>query len=336
MLAPFGYAYGRLAHLRRRFYSTDLLKSEKLPKAVVSIGNLTVGGTGKTPVVDAVLDQIEKEGKRACVLTRGYGRKNPSDEPLILKASSQTSEGGDEPLWLARRHPRSVIAVGSDRIAASRIVSNNIDIFILDDGLQHLRIKRDLDIVLLDCTRPLWHYRPLPWGYGREDFSSLKSTDIIILTRVNQAADGHVSLLLKILNGLGLRQIHKSQITVSGCEDVWTSKEVSLAKKRTFLVSGIGNPESFEKSALDVGADIVAHEKKGDHFDYNQKDIEHMVEQAKEKGAEILLLTEKDAIKWQELSAPHLGQLLVAKLVTTLEFNPPLPRIYELAVNGPR
>ena len=105
LLAPLGFAYGEIAGLRRKFYSSHILKSEKLARPVVSVGNLTVGGTGKTPLVDAILQQIESGGKSACVLTRGYGREN-SETSVILDSASPTALGGDEPVWLARRPPQ--------------------------------------------------------------------------------------------------------------------------------------------------------------------------------------------------------------------------------------
>jgi tetraacyldisaccharide 4'-kinase len=202
----------------------------------------------------------------------------------------------------------------------------------LDDGHQHLQIQRDLDIVLLDCTRPFWHYHPLPWGYAREGFSSLQESDIVILTRVNQSDPAQIEAILKILSSLKITSVIKCEIKAGHCEELKSRDAVEIRGKRTYLVSGIGNPESFEKSVGSSGAMIVGHDKRADHFQYTEKNIAAFMKAAKGKNSEILLLTEKDAVKWEEFHIPSSGTLKIAKLLTTLEFNPPLPRIYDLAL----
>jgi tetraacyldisaccharide 4'-kinase len=331
LLAPVGLAYGRITQVRNQLYTQEFLKSEKLDKPVVSVGNLTVGGTGKTPLVDALLTQFEKQSLKACVLTRGYGRLYNRAGSQVITRDSSPLDCGDEPVWLARRHPKSAVVVGGDRVESSRLV-RDADIFVLDDGLQHLRIKRDLDIVLLDCTIPHWHYRPLPWGYGREDFSGIKRSDIVILTRVNQAEPTHVLEVKNMVKTEGVTQIFESRIVPISTQELWTSKVVEIKNKKIFLVSGIANPKSFEKTVRDLGPQILEHDVRADHYVYSQESLSEIFMRAQKLGADVILTTEKDAVKWNELK-PVSNGIVAAQLITEMEFQPPLTGIYGLASN---
>jgi len=327
LLAPVGMAFGGITELRNQLYAKEFIRSEKLNRPVVSVGNLTVGGTGKTPVVDAILTQIENQNLRACVLTRGYGRLNLDTSSKIINSESSPLDCGDEPVWLARRHQKSVVVVGADRVASSQLVESP-DIYILDDGLQHLRIKRDLDIVLLDCTAPHWHYKPLPWGYGRESFSGIKRSDLVILTRVNQAILEQVENLKNTVKGFGVSKIIESQLAVASCKDIWAGQNKNIIGKKVYLVSGIANPKSFEKSAIDFGAQVVGHDMKADHYIYTQDCIDKVSAQAENLGAEFIVTTEKDGVKIRLLKDRGVP---MGELQMKMEFQPQLPGIYDLA-----
>ncbi len=331
LLAPVGLAYGGITQIRNQLYTQEFLKSEKLDKPVVSVGNLTVGGTGKTPLVDALLTQFEGQNLKACVLTRGYGRLNNQAGSQIISRSSSPRDCGDEPLWLARRHPRSAVVVGGDRVKSSKLV-RDADIFVLDDGFQHLRIKRDLDIVLLDCTVPHWHYRPLPWGYGREDFSGIKRSDIVILTRVNQAKSEHVLEIKNMVKAQGVSQVFESRIVPLSAQELWTSKVVEVEKKKIFLVSGIANPKSFEMTVKGLGAQVLDHDVRPDHYVYSQESLNEIFSSAENLGADVVLTTEKDAVKWSELKSAS-NKIVAAQLRTEMEFQPQLTGIYGLAAD---
>lgn len=331
LLAPLGLAYGGITQVRNQLYTQEFLKSEKLDKPVVSVGNLTVGGTGKTPLVDALLTQFEKQNLKACVLTRGYGRLNHRSGSQLITRDSSPLDCGDEPIWLARRHPKSAVVVGGDRVESAKLV-RDADIFVLDDGLQHLRIKRDLDIVLLDCTVPHWHYRPLPWGYGREDFSGIKRSDIVILTRVNQAASDHVLEIKNRARAEGVIQIFESRIVPISVQELWTSKIIEIKNKKIFLVSGIANPRSFEKTVRDLGAQILDHDMRPDHYVYSQESLDEIFSRGTKLGADVVLTTEKDAVKWSELKSPA-SNLTGAQLIIEMEFQPQLTGIYGLVTN---
>src|SRR5919202_1133451 len=194
-LAPLGLLYGAVTRARMRLYRTGLLKTENVGAPVVSVGNLTTGGTGKTPLVEWVARAVAGEGLRACVLTRGYGR---ADEARRVVASNgarvlaEVAECGDEPRLLAEK----LVGVASvvcdrDRVAAARWARAELgaEVFVLDDGFQHLRIARDLDIVTLDATAPWGGGRLLPRGRLREPPAALARAGCVVITRAELAGD---------------------------------------------------------------------------------------------------------------------------------------------------
>src|SRR5205085_4225613 len=194
-LAPLGTLYGALVRTRLRLYRSGLLKTENVGAPVISVGNITAGGTGKTPLVEWAARALAGEGRRACVLTRGYGR---ADERRRVVASDGRSvladarECGDEPRLLAEKLLGAASVVcDRDRVAAARWAREHLgaDAFVLDDGFQHLRIARDLDIVTLDATAPWGGGRLLPRGRLREPPSSLARADCVVITRAELAGD---------------------------------------------------------------------------------------------------------------------------------------------------
>src|ERR671920_1180406 len=194
-LAPLGMLYGAVARARLRLYRSGFLKSERVGAPVVSVGNLTAGGTGKTPLVEWAARALWREGLRACVLTRGYGRAEEwrrvlaSDGARVL---AEAAECGDEPRLLAERLLGSASVVcDRDRVAAARWAREELGarVFVLDDGFQHLRIARDLDVVTLDATDPWGGGAMLPLGRLREPASGLARADCVVITRAQPAAD---------------------------------------------------------------------------------------------------------------------------------------------------
>lgn len=194
-LAPLGLLYGAVARARLRLYGSGLLKSERVGAPVVSVGNLTAGGTGKTPLVEWAARALAREGLRACVLTRGYGR---ADEGRRVVASdgervlAEVAECGDEPRLLAENLLGAASVVcDRDRVAAARWARGELgaEVFVLDDGFQHLRLARDLDIVTLDASAPWGGGHMLPRGLLREPRSGLRRADCVVITRAELAAD---------------------------------------------------------------------------------------------------------------------------------------------------
>src|SRR5215208_3969363 len=194
-LAPLGIIYGAVARARARLYRSGFLKAERAGVPVVSVGNLTAGGTGKTPLVEWAARALAREGLRACVLTRGYGRADESRRVVAsdgARVLAEVAECGDEPRLLAERLlGAAAVVCDRDRVAAARWARAELgaEVFVLDDGFQHLRLARDLDIVTLDATAPWGGGHMLPRGRLREPVSGLARADCVVITRAEQARD---------------------------------------------------------------------------------------------------------------------------------------------------
>jgi tetraacyldisaccharide 4'-kinase len=326
ILMPLGKIYSRLSQIRYFLYQKGHLKTEILDAPVISVGNLTVGGTGKTPFVDQLLTQLEKAEIKACVLTRGYGRS--TDEIIIVNGTTLPSAGGDEPVWLARRHPKSIVAVGANRVQGALAVAKLFkpDVYILDDGFQHFKIKRNLDIVLIDCTRPSWHYDVLPMGFGREPFSEIRRAQIVVLTRSNQVLSEVVDRLERQIQKLGVSNIFRSQILFKVAKDIGSGKEYDLRNKNVYLLSGIANPQSFESLVRNIGGNVLFHKEKPDHYSYTLESFLEILTDARKRGADLLVTTEKDAVKLKVFEKVDKA-VAVVQVETELQFTPPLPEI---------
>jgi len=329
-LAPFGLVYSFFVSIRNSFYARGIFKTKKLSKPVISVGNLTVGGTGKTPFVDILLTELESKNLKACVLTRGYGRK--SSNAVLITENTKIKDGGDEPVWLFQNHPSTKIVVDSDRVAGSKM-AGDVDVFILDDGMQHLEVHRDFEVTLIDVTRPLEDYHPLPWGLARENWSALRRSDIVILTRVNLATDEQVDSVVDQVLKQGVMDVIESSIHIEDCLSLETGEPIETTHKKVALVSAIGNPDSFEALVKTLDVQIVDHEKQVDHAAFINKKIQSLVARAKVRGADLILITEKDAVKWKEAGTTAY-EIPVAYVVTKLSFNPELPSIYDLATHS--
>jgi tetraacyldisaccharide 4'-kinase len=328
-LAPFGLIYGLVNRLRRYLYDIGFFRSQRLLKPVISVGNLTVGGTGKTPFVDVLLTQFENRGLKCGVLTRGYARN--STDTLLVSAQTTASEVGDEPQWLFGRHPQAKIAVGADRLNAAKLAPD-VDVYILDDGLQHLQIHRDFEITLIDATRPLSHYHPLPWGLARERFDVLRRSDLVILSRSNLANAEQLDLIADVIFKNGVLDLVEASFDPSGVSDVLTEEPKNISALKVGLVSAIGNPESFEQLIKNSGGNVAFHEKKADHRNYSMSDITRLEKKAATQSVGALLVTEKDAVKIRKLLQARGAVPLIPWLVASvkLNFDPELPNIYDL------
>jgi tetraacyldisaccharide 4'-kinase len=189
LLSPVGWLYGRIADIRNMLYEKGVLKSHMLGAKTISIGNITTGGTGKTPLVIYVAEILADAGEKVCILTRGYGRSNPRDRVLVSDGTNvlvDARTGGDEPVELARKlMGKAIIVADVDRVAAAAWAKEKFGItaFVLDDGFQHRRAKRDLDIVCVDATNPWGGSRMLPAGSLREPLKNLARSDAIVVTR---------------------------------------------------------------------------------------------------------------------------------------------------------
>jgi tetraacyldisaccharide 4'-kinase len=277
-----GSLFGGLARLRAAAYHRGLLRRDRPQGPVVSIGNLSVGGSGKTPVVRRVAEMLRDGGHEVAVLSRGYGGSFHGDALVVSDGKevlAGAAEAGDEPVMLARSLPGVVVAVGPRRDRVGRAVEARFGrrVHVLDDGFQHLRLARDLDIVCLDVED--LEDRPLPAGRLREGPEALARAHLILLTRLEAATEEKLDGLEK---RLGRERTHR-------------------VSHRVFLFAGIARPERLERDAEASGATVVGRAFFADHHRYRAKEIEGLAEKAWSAGAQALGTTAKDAVRLVDL-----------------------------------
>ena len=305
LLWPASKLYGIGVSIRTRFYASGWRKQKRLKAAVISVGNLSVGGTGKTPLVIWLAEKLVAQGQRVAILTRGYrGTAGSSDEVELMSSRLQN---------------RVIFGVGKNRFAEGQRIESRqaIDIFLLDDGFQHLQLVRDLDIVLMDASRPM--AQPLlPAGPMREPLSALTRAGIIIFTRTENAAGAREAIQrlsdLPIFAGstrlLGFRRIGSA---VSSLQTV-----ADLGSGPFFAFCGIGNPEAFVRDLQRWGIMPAGHMFLADHHRYTLEDVQAIDQAAKGVGAKGLLTTEKDS---RNLKDVHFSALPVFVSIIDLEIS---------------
>lgn len=272
---------------------------------VISVGNITLGGTGKTTFVEYLSGKLTKAGNKIVVLSRGYKRDS----------RRQGAQGvGDEPAMLQKKLPQAHIIVDKDRVKAAQkaIRDYAVDALILDDGLQQWRIFKDLEIVTIDAQDPFGNGLLLPAGFLREPLSALKRADIFVLTQVDFTRDiDSLTAKLKRINprALILESVHKPVGFSSVCKpDEFLSLD-ALRGKRAAIFSGIGNPRGFENCVTSLGINVGMSFRFADHHDYTQADINGIIKAAQEKNLDAIITTRKDAVKIRQLETGDWGIL---------------------------
>jgi len=291
-LLPLAWLYGMIGMLRNSCYDFGVLSSYRAPVAVVSVGNLVAGGTGKTPVVDWLVKEFIAQGKSPAVISRGYGGSFAGKVGVVslhgtLRLSAK--EAGDEPVLLARRNPQAKVFIARRRAdGVQQAIRADADIIILDDGFQHRAVQRDLDLVLLDARRPFANQWPLPAGLLREFPAALRRADMLLLTR----SKGD-----EISPFAGKRVFHSQHCLADKAVSL-DGEEVPferLKQKKLFAFAGIAEPKSFfaglEKAGLELSDTIAL----ADHCNFDSETIAQILVAAKDCDA--LLTTEKDAVK---------------------------------------
>jgi tetraacyldisaccharide 4'-kinase len=302
LLWPFTLPYGAAAHLRARAYRKGILKQQHLDGTVISVGNLTTGGTGKTPMVLAIAEHLLAEGKNVGILTRGYrGEKiapaSQHDSPTATKTTTTntlTATSDEVRLLQSRLGTRVQFGVGADRYEQGReLAKRGVNWFILDDGFQHLRLARDVDIVLIDATNPFSGGRLLPAGHLREPRSALARADIIVVTRSTRAPAIESAIRRDSAAPIFYARPRLDAIH-SFNEGPPARAVVPDALPKLFAFCGIGNPAAFLDDLRTWGLDIVGHKFFPDHHRYTARDAQEIQQQASATGASALICTEKD------------------------------------------
>ncbi len=310
-LGSWGYAAG--VRGRDMAYNKGWLLARRLPQPTICVGNITVGGTGKTPLVIRLAKDLMALGLRPAILLRGYKRAQPSRHPLLVRDAQQigatVAEAGDEAMELAARLPGACVGVGADRYAVGQHILKNhpIDCFILDDGFQHHRLQRDINIVTLDVTDPWGGGQLLPAGLLREPPESLRRADAVVLTHSASVGPDRLSVLRADVSqhmretSCLLESRHEPLGLMAVGED--KSQPLGYLKDKNILaISGIGNPRGFEETLQGQGAKIVGVLRLADHGGETSLVRQWIADNR--RSADAIIMTEKDAMRWEDIARP--------------------------------
>ncbi|HXT63048.1 MAG TPA: tetraacyldisaccharide 4'-kinase [Pyrinomonadaceae bacterium] len=306
-LAPFGALYSAAVKVRSTGYEKQFLKSHTVAAPVISVGNITVGGTGKTPLVQWAARRLAESGRRVCILTRGYRRENTKQRVVVSDGEqilSDVIQSGDEAMMLAQALlGKASVVCDVDRVAGAQwaIENLNAEVLLLDDGFQHRRLARDLDIVTIDASNPFGNGRLLPAGILREPINNLSRADCIVLTRVAHGAEP--KLIERIRQATNAPIMESRTVIERVCQLDGSEVGVdAFARQPVAAFCGIGNPRAFFKQLCSANFDVRHTTAFRDHQKYSQSDIDRISDHAKAKGAQALTTTAKDAVKLQELN----------------------------------
>jgi tetraacyldisaccharide 4'-kinase len=316
-LRVFALPYGLLLRFRAWGYVAGLLRSRRLDHPVISVGNLAAGGTGKTPMTALIARHLLSQGKRVAILSRGYGGSNR--RPRIVSDGKNlfmtAAEAGDEPYLLARDLPGVMVVVGANRYEVGKLAQQELqpDCFLLDDGFQHLRLQRDLNILLLDCHNPLGNGFTLPAGLLREPKSAMKRADLIVLTR----CDG--GDILPDLAPAGVPQLTAGHrlMGVTPLDGGECRSFSVLYGERVMAFAGIAQPGRFFSGLTEAGLDLVGRFSLPDHAVYDDRTVAGIRQIFRSTGATCLVTTGKDAVKLERYRR-QLGRIWVAQLEMAL------------------
>ena len=297
LLWPLIRLYDAAAASRGLLYDWGVFKSQRLDRPVISIGNLSFGGTGKTPVCSAFMGILIEQGYKVAVLSRGYGRLEPKTSRRV-EPDGDWRYYGDEPMMLARRHPEALVCVGPTRIkAAMAAQAYRPDVFLLDDGFQHRRLQRDGDVALIDVTQP----RADSWSADlfRERWSALKRADLVFLTRV-EPGKNYQSWKDRIAIANPSAPIHEIGFRPRSVRFLDGRADAPLTwprGRRVGAYSGIARPERFFDSLWTLGAVPAVTLPLRDHEPLSPRHWRELVEKCRAQKIDVILTTEKDAVK---------------------------------------
>ena len=317
VLKGLSYLFLMVVSIRYFLYRTGLLRRYPLGTQVISIGNVTAGGTGKTPVTEIFARTLAAEGRKVAILSRGYRRKEAPwwqrlftqviEKPLVVSDGRRvlldSATGGDEPYMLASNLPGVAVVVDRNRVKAGRYAVNRLgcDTLILDDGFQYQKLKHSIEVVLVDSTNPFGNGNMLPRGILREPVRNLKRADIIFLTKCR----GDVSAVKEEIRRYNTTaEIVECNHMPKVMKDGWSREEFPLdwlRDKTVCTLSGIASPKGFENSLRHLGAKVVWCERYADHHRYDASEVLYALNRTADMGADALVTTEKDAVRFPRL-----------------------------------
>jgi tetraacyldisaccharide 4'-kinase len=301
ILSPLAALYGKAVSVRADWYASGRLSASTLPRPAISVGNLTFGGTGKTPFVEFLARRLRFEGWRPAILSRGYGRRSrgvvvvgAGEGPLV-----SAEEGGDEPVALARACSGVLVVVGERRAEAARRAADlGADLLLLDDGFQHLAVRRDVNLLLLDARDPFGGGRLAPAGRLREPIAAARRADAIVFTRVDRG-EPPAQALAALARHAPNAPIFRARLRAAGLRDEGGAPidPETLASRRLLAACGVANPSEFASTLAELGLTVEERLTFRDHQRYGPSELALLRAAAERTGSSLLLTTEKDAVK---------------------------------------
>lgn len=305
LLSPVSLGYGIGSYIRLKAYSQGYIKRVRLPIPVVSIGNITCGGTGKTPMAIDISKRLIAAGYRVAILSRGYGRKSKKKTAVVSDGKgtfASIEDSGDEPLLIARSVPEAIVIVGSSRVESAEIAINDYgaDAIVLDDGFQHIRVERDVDLVLVDYNDEPDKDSLLPAGRLREPLSALIRAKVVVITKVPVDYDEEK---LENLRRLIAKYATRAEIAAAR----FVPKHLKahngvfpidkLKGQRVIGFCGVARPESFAKTLASMGCEVVDLKGFSDHHWYTPEELTALEKHMRTSNASAVITTEKDMVK---------------------------------------
>ena len=315
ILIPLSFLWNIIYGLRRYLYNIGFFPSYDLKRNVISVGNLSFGGTGKTPHVIYLSKLLEEEGQSSLILTRGY--KSDLEEEGAIVNEDNLLKSGDEPRLLFENLNSSIV-VGRKRYQNFKKYEENLreNVIILDDGFQHLKIRRNIDIILIDSTKETRGMHCAPAGELREHVSNLKFADYVILTKTNLISNEELRNWNQYLDKKIKVPVYNSKFIFDGLYSIGGKIE-SILNKKIVALSAIGNPLGFESSLNSEGFKITRHFIFKDHYDWNKEELQEVIDFARDQNT-VILTTEKDFMKIKKIKI-ELDNIYFMKIKVELE-----------------
>ena len=318
-LKSLSVAYRWVVQFRLYLYRTGVVRRFPLGCQVISVGNVTVGGTGKTPMVEMLARELSREGRKVAILSRGYRKKEKTalqklgdvfkggashTPPRIVSDGRRllldSEMSGDEPYMLATNLPDVVVLVDKDRVKSGRYAVRHFgcDTLLLDDGFQYQKLLHRLDLVLVDRTNPFGNGNVLPRGFLREPARNIARAKFICITKARHGDTDELRRRIRELNpGAGIMECNHEPCALVGAFSREHHPLEQLRGMKVVALSGIASPQSFEKSLEELGATLLKRRRYADHHRFSQQEVIDIVNEAQSLGADAVVTTEKDAVR---------------------------------------
>lgn len=323
LLLALSWLYHSIVQSRLFLYRHGIIRHHSLGCQVISIGNLTVGGTGKTPIVETFARSLARQGRKVAILSRGYKsasppfwqklsslisfQKDPNPPRVVSDGKSlllDSTSSGDEPFMLSNNLPNVVVIVDKNRVKAGRyaIKKFGCDTLILDDGFQYMALKHRLDLVLVDRTNPFGNRQMLPRGILREPIRNIERASYLFITKARRDGEPELRAQLRALNPTA--EIIECRHSAKRVQDVFSGERKPLEMLQGLelaAISGIAQPKGFEDELVRLGAKLLYHKRYADHHRYSQLEIIEFINKSIERGAQAIVTTEKDAVRFPNI-----------------------------------